>query len=315
MMIEICMATYCAEKYLAEQLQSIFNQSDQRFRLLVRDNASTDGTIAILKEFSQKFPGRITIIEGKENLGAKGNFSFLANAAKEQYIMFADADDVWLPFKIEQTFNEMKRIEKKWGKACPLLVHTDLKVVDQNLNLLAESFWRYSRLDPQIAQNLHRQLVQNSVTGCTVMVNRALLDLALPIPPTAKMHDWWLALVAGAFGQISIIKTPTMLYRQHGRNDVGAKNRQGFLAIAKEIKRGMSASSRLDLKEHLVEKYRQAASFLSRYQAMLNSKQILMLEAFVSLEHCSWWNKRWLIFKHQFFENTLIRNAGMLLLI
>jgi len=139
-MIEIMMATYNAQEYLLPQLQSIFAQTDQSFHLTIRDNCSLDATVKIIQEFSTKYPGRITLIQGKENLGAKGNFAYLSQAARGDYVMFSDADDVWLPQKVEKTFAEMKKQEQIWGKETPLLVHTDLKVVDRNLKVVDESF-------------------------------------------------------------------------------------------------------------------------------------------------------------------------------
>jgi len=78
------------------------------------------------------------------------------------------------------------------------------------------------------ANELNRLIVQNSVTGCALMVNRALLDRANPIPLEAVMHDWWLALVACAFGHIAIVSEPTMLYRQHDKNQLGARKHKGI---------------------------------------------------------------------------------------
>ena len=137
--------------------------------------------------------------------------------------MFCDQDDVWFPDKIAVTLGKMQELEGRHGGERPLLVHTDMKVADGNLRVVADSLWRYQKSDPVRGEALNRLLVQNCATGCSMMINRALCDLALPIPAEAMMHDWWLVLVAAAFGTIGHCAEPTLLYRQHGANDVGAK--------------------------------------------------------------------------------------------
>jgi hypothetical protein len=81
---------------------------------------------------------------------------------------------------------------------------------------------RYQGLKP-LRNSFGRLLVSNTVTGCTALCNEALLMRALPVPAQAVMHDWWLALVAGAFGRLSYIDAPLLQYRQHGANTIGAK--------------------------------------------------------------------------------------------
>ena len=103
----------------------------------------------------------------------------------------------------------------------PVLAHTDLVVVDENLHTIAPSFWSYSNLNPYCGSRLNRLLIQNVVTGSATMINRALARLASPIPQGAVLHDWWLALVASALGRIEAIPEKTVLYRQHGRNCAG----------------------------------------------------------------------------------------------
>ncbi len=164
-----------------------------------------------------------------QNLGACGNFSRLLEQADAPYVMFCDQDDVWLPDKIEITLAAMRELERQHGAETPLLVHTDLMVVDERLNRLGKSLWLFQCTEPQRLTKLNRLLMQNFATGCTVMINRALRDLAVPVPAEALMYDWWLALVATAFGRVAAVEDPTVLYRQHGRNDTGA-TRWSFLA-------------------------------------------------------------------------------------
>jgi hypothetical protein len=116
----------------------------------------------------------------------------------------------------------MQHLEERTGEgAC--VVHSDLVVVDEALNVIHPSFVRHQRFDPGNC-TADMLLSINQVTGCAMMVNRALLQAALPLPAAAVMHDWWCALLAGS-GHRSFLDEPLVLYRQHGANQLGAKGR------------------------------------------------------------------------------------------
>lgn len=101
--------------------------------------------------------------------------------------------------KIERTLFAMEKAEEQAGKETPVLVHTDLTVVDEDLRVLASSY-RHTVNGNWQRTALHWELAQNTVTGCTAMYNRALGDLLQDEPSFFVMHDWWLALTASAFG-------------------------------------------------------------------------------------------------------------------
>ena len=219
-------------------------------RLLVRDDRSSDGTLPLLRRLASRESGRIVILndlarEGKRGqapfvrstlravpangacplfprLGACRTFGELLEDSDADYMALCDQDDVWLPGRIAKPLERVRAVEREQGAATPILAHTDLAVVDENLDTIAPSFWAYRHLDPYRGSELNRLLVQNVVTGCTTIINRALARLACPIPESVPMHDWWLALVASAFGRIETVPEATVLYRQHGNNSVGA---------------------------------------------------------------------------------------------
>ena len=117
----------------------------------------------------------------------------------------------------------MAEVEARRGPSVPVLVHTDLRLVDKTLAVLKPSFAAYQRIRPGVAEPLANLLLQNFVTGCTVAANRSLVRMACPLPREAIMHDWWLALCAAAAGEIAYLRTPTVSYRQHSANVVGAR--------------------------------------------------------------------------------------------
>jgi glycosyltransferase involved in cell wall biosynthesis len=228
MLVDVLLATYNGSRYLENQLDSIFAQTHQSFRVLVSDDGSSDATVAILAEYQQRFGERLIIVPNiAPGRGVVRNFENLMRSSLEdghsKWVFFCDQDDVWLPQKIECMLAEMMRLEALDGERIPCLVHSDLVVVDESLKVICPSFAKHQRMDPGNCSPLSLLSV-NQVTGCAMMVNRALLKIALPLPCETIMHDWWCGLISGS-GRRFFIKTPLTLYRQHGFNQIGAKNR------------------------------------------------------------------------------------------
>lgn len=313
--IDILMAVYNNEDYLLEQLRSLMNQTYSHFRVIIRDDCSSDHSIEIIKNFSRQYPNKIFLIKGKENLGARGNFATLMKEATADYILFCDADDIWLPTKIEESLSLMLKNEKIYGKNTPLLIHTDLSVVDKHLHLLNSSFWNYSKLRPHAAHSLNRLLAHNVVTGCTMLINRSLLEQATPIPQEAIMHDWWIALVASAFGHIDALAKPTMLYRQHGKNDIGAKNWKSLATYWKYVRKVYQSNGRQELRQKLSKTMDQASQFLHCYETHLTQEKRQVVQNYANLKSMNALKRRHVFFKYGYFKNTFAKNVGMLFLL
>lgn len=118
----------------------------------------------------------------------------------------------------------MKKLEQRYGSDRPLLVHSDLTVVDSSLQVLHDSMFQSQHMIPFEGDEAWRRLlVQNFVTGCTILINRKAAKEVLPFPKHIVMHDWWLATVVAIMGHIGFVAAPTIYYRQHGKNSVGSK--------------------------------------------------------------------------------------------
>lgn len=299
--IDILLATYCGQQFLESQIDSILAQSHKDFRILVRDDDSKDNTRLILEEVAQR-DSRIHVLPSAERLGVCGNFSRLMTYAQADYIAFADQDDIWMSNKLALSLSKMKQLEQQHGRRTPLLVHTDLQVVGNDLSHIDHSFWHYANLNPYHAQHFNKLLVQNVVTGCSMLFNRHLLELATPIPSEAIMHDWWLALVAAGFGKAGIEPVPTLLYRQHSQNVLGAQRFGLWTALKtwkERLKKG-SADYRL-----------QAEAFHNRYASMLAPKEKHLLEVYLSLPHYTYLKRRYLMIRHAFYKCGFWRNCAM----
>ncbi|WP_284213076.1 glycosyltransferase family 2 protein [Comamonas jiangduensis] len=230
--IEILMATYNGEKYLEAQIESILSQSYNNWQLIIHDDGSSDGTLEILNRYCNKFPEKIKIIHDDIRTGgAKNNFFHLLKHATAKYLMFSDQDDIWLPNKIELSLEKILSIN---NQDQAILLFTDLKVVDKNLKVISESMITYQRL--KVPKTIYDAAAHNAVTGCTVMFNNALLK-KLTFPSEALMHDWWLCIETFKNnGRVVFLDAPTILYRQHDNNTIGAK-KHNLSSILLKIKK------------------------------------------------------------------------------
>lgn len=310
--VAICMATYNGETYIEEQIASILKQTYTNWVLFIRDDHSRDGTVEAIRGFIARYSDKIILIEDGTLKGgsAKQNFASILQWVTEhydfQYFMFSDQDDVWLGEKIEKTMAAMKKNENSPDQ--PLLVHTDLKVVDQDLQVLGESFFQYRALNPEV-KDLRHLLIQNNITGCTMLWNKALNDLIDIGDEAVAMHDWWITLTACVFGKIVCLKEATVLYRQHGSNVVGATkvNSLGF------IKKRLSNLSHVRKTLHMAVD--QAGLFLGQNREELPSETQRILRIFSELYTKNKLIRMATVWKESFLKQGLLQIIGELIFI
>lgn len=301
-MVTVLLAVFSGEKYLREQIESILNQTVSDIKIVIRDDGSTDSSPQIIDNYAQKYPEKIFVLSGAPTGSAAANFGEMLKAVDDDYIMFSDQDDVWFPDKVRKTLDLMLKTENGENDI-PALVHTNLVVTDSRLKVISDSFFDYQKIYPEDL-SLNRLLVQNYVTGCTVMINRALKNRALPIPEGAAMHDWWLALSASAFGRIATENEPTIYYRQHSGNQVGAKAGGGLSLFVRKIKTFGK------IKEDYTATYRQAAFMLAAYKDILDVDNKKILEEYLKLQTCGRIEKIKIINRYNFKKSTKLRVLG-----
>ena len=298
--IAILLATYNGEKYLKEQLDSIIKQSCNYWELFVHDDGSTDSTCVILQSYLERYPDRIHIIEGPATGSAKNNFFFLMNSVDAPYVMFSDQDDIWHPNKIEKTFAEMQSTEQELDSDVPILVFSELRVVDENLNTICPTLSEYQKLDCS-RTSLNKLLLQNVVTGCTVMINRSLLNFARTSDTDGIiMHDWWCALIASKFGVLSFFEEPLIDYRQHQGNSIGALNVNSPEYVKSRLSHGDK------IKKDLLDTRTQAARLAQSFDDEL-ANEYSNLESKSKLS-------RWVFYaKSDMWKNGFARNLALLM--
>lgn len=279
--VTILLAAYKGKGYAGAMIDSILAQDCDDWELILSDDGTDTETL--LAEYAARFPERIHLhVSGRRFGSAQKHFLYLMQQfGTADYLMFCDQDDVWHPDKVRKTLLTMQKAEQEareeTGERLPVLVHTDLRVVDGNLQPIDESFMHYSRLDGSRLA-LNELLIQNVVTGCTLMINRPLTALALEGAGQEKMlmHDWWIALCAAAFGRSVFLPEATIDYRQHGGNVVGAKSPLNPAYLKSRLSGGA-------IKKALDDTSAQAEAFLAVYGDRLNSEQKELVSAYAKL--------------------------------
>ncbi|HGK7124283.1 TPA: glycosyltransferase family 2 protein [Streptococcus agalactiae] len=305
MKVNILMATYNGEKFLAQQIESIQKQTFKEWNLLIRDDGSSDKTCDIIRNFTAK-DSRIRFINENEhhNLGVIKSFFTLVNYEVVDFYFFSDQDDVWLPEKLSVSLEAAKHK----ASDVPLLVYTDLKVVNQELNILQDSMIR--------AQSHHAnttllpELTENTVTGGTMMINHALAEKWFT-PNDILMHDWFLALLAASLGEIIYLDLPTQLYRQHDNNVLGARTMDKRFKILREGPK--SIFTRYWKLIH--DSQKQASLIVDKYGDIMTANDLELIKCFIKIDKQPFMTRlRWLWkygysknqFKHQVVFKWLI---------
>jgi glycosyltransferase involved in cell wall biosynthesis len=275
--VEVLLATYNGERFLREQIDSILTQDYVNLRVLARDDGSSDATVNMLNEYAERLPNRFRVMPSSPGTGSpKDNFLMLMRASSAQYICFSDQDDIWMPDKVSRTKQAMDELESRWGADTPLLVFTDARVVDDQLRILHESFWSHEKIEPDRIHHLALLLGRSVVTGCTMLLNRPLLELSFAMPSEASMHDRWIGLLACAIGKACAVDAQTLLYRQHDRNVAGIEKRT--MSLPELFRRLVKREAR---QTQWAISQRQAEAFLRTYSAKLSPKDRDMLGAYL----------------------------------
>ena len=303
--IDVLLATYNGEKYIAEQIESIlinfYKVPEYDCRILISDDCSTDKTVEIILELS-KSDNRITLIDANKKGGVKENFSYLMKSSNADYMFFCDQDDFWLPSKIELFIHKFISLENEYSG--PLLIHSDLCVTNGMLSPKSESMFKYQNLNSNPTFN--ELIVSNSVTGCVMACNKALLEIANESSISESiMHDWYLGLIAKHFGRIIFIDNSLILYRQHGGNQVGAKS----FKLSEVLKISKMKYNYLKAKESIINTQDQTRLFLKDFSKKIDADRLKSLIQFSESEDTSTLNRLSLFFYHGFKKKGFIRNV------
>lgn len=217
MSVGIALATYNGEAYLSDMLDSIENQTYSHFMIHVCDDGSSDNTLDIIRKHNLFVKNKIQIHLTSGGNGAMKNFRRALSYCAEDFIALCDQDDYWVAEKLE------KMIKKTEGKdtEIPILVFSDLQIVDGSLKEIHSSFFSNSSKN-SLCQKPQDFVINNHIPGCAMLFNNAAKKCFEPIPDNVKMHDWWIAFMISFFGEIAYLDDSLIKYRQHSNNTIGA---------------------------------------------------------------------------------------------
>jgi glycosyltransferase involved in cell wall biosynthesis len=218
--LELLLPTYNGSRYLPELLESLCHQTFSDFSLLTYDDGSNDDTIAIVNKYSDRL--RIERVPNPtgNNIGAVKSFSLLMDRTSAECIMFCDQDDIWENTKIEMGITKLAESVKQYGDV-PMVIFSDLSLISGSGKDLKTSFLGSMGFNPAALDDPYYLAFRNPAPGCSMTVNKALIDAALPLQTAALMHDWWLMLSASLTGKIIFIDSKLIRYRVHQSNALG----------------------------------------------------------------------------------------------
>jgi len=264
--VEVLLSTHNGERYIATQLASILSQLHTDIRVVVRDDASTDRTVALVQAIAAEDP-RVRLIAGSR-LGWAGSFmALLASSGEARWLAFSDQDDVWLPDKLTRAVTALAPLDDHR----PALYGSAMLHVSDELRWLSET-------PPPRRVSFENALVQNVVAGCTMVFNRAARALCLERVPRPAVHDWWLYLVTTAFGTVIFDHSVTVLHRVHAGNATAVPLWGHWL-------RRVATHLRLPPDRR---PSRIVRDFYETYGDRLNGEQRAMVEELLALHGVSW---------------------------
>lgn len=259
--VSVALCTRNGARYLPEQVRSICAQTPLPREIVLSDDGSTDDTLAVVRDTLAQcgVADRIElrVFSNLPPLGVTRNFEQAVRACRHELIALCDQDDVWHPGRLARMVAQFE------ARPELLLLHTDARLVDGDLKPLGSTLFHALEVQPAELSAIGQGeafgvlLRRNLVTGATTVFRRSLLDTALPFAPE-WVHDEWLAAVAAAIGRMDVLPEPTIDYRQHASNQIGARRLSLSEKVAKAFaERGDKHVARLRRAEALLQRLQQ----------------------------------------------------------
>lgn len=303
-MVQILLATYNGECFVKEQIESLMKQTYNNIQVIVRDDGSSDETVNILNKLKTIYSDKLFIVKDKKKCGSsKSNFMQLLKHATADYVMFCDQDDFWFSEKVHTTLKAMKKYEEL-NPEKPVLIYSNYEETDSQLIPIKSNKKNNQIYNEHL--DVNHLLVQNYVTGCTMMINKLLYQNTLEYRDEMLMHDWWIALYAATFGKIIHIQDVLMYYRQHQNNVVGAINVRSLSYI---IRKALDNNTKNSMQAYL----RQADAFYKLYENSMSLYNKKIYKEFLNIITYGKLKRVLLLLKRKYLKSTLMRIIGQVL--
>jgi glycosyltransferase involved in cell wall biosynthesis len=288
--VEVLLSTHNGEQHIVNQIASVLTQTHERLSIRVRDDGSSDRTVAIVRELAAA-NRRLHVTDGPWVGSSRSFLTLLAASSPDaRFVAFCDQDDVWLPDKLARAVAELEPFDDRPALYASAMLH----VCDRLRPLAATARPR--------AIDFRNALVQNVLPGCTIVLNRAAKSLCLELPTAPPMYDWWLYLVVAAFGTVVYDAEVTVLHRVHGRNAT-------ITNLWRHLPRRVIAHLRLRPRRHLSA---MAHEFLRLFGDRLDADKRAIVERLVEARGATWrarvsYARSPVVFRHTAVDDAILR--------
>ncbi len=258
--VSVIMSTYNGERFVAEQLNSILNQTYSNIEIIVRDDGSKDNTVNIIKEYQKKY-SNIKLYEG-ENLGFIKSFFELLKLTESDYYAYADQDDVWIENKIELAVNLLDNLDD----SKPNMAFGNSDYYDENMKFISSG--------PKNKKFSFLTALFACVTqGMTMTVNKKTRDMIIEnMPKSCFFHDWWTYLLCIGMGNVAYTNETVVKYRRRKEN--ATSEGQGYLRLLIwRIKNLLFKDGMRDIKQQMI-------NFKDYYYYQLSDENKKILDLF-----------------------------------
>jgi glycosyltransferase involved in cell wall biosynthesis len=290
-MIDILLATFNGGKFIENQLLSIISQTHKDWRLIIHDDGSSDDTLLILKKY-QKIDSRIFIVDDDIICrSASKNFLHLLSYSASAHIIFCDQDDIWLESKLQILFDSIKTIDGPAAVYCNAFGYNGVGITKAKVSLFERD-------------SLENSLFLNSgIQGCSLMFNKALLDMLLDFPSFIVMHDHYITMGAVSFAKLKYVDLSLMLYRQHDGNVTG----NIALSLSDRIHNFFNRDNAILDRKH----YEANKSFYIKFEDKFTAHQKEIFQVYLQFPQMNFVKKIYVLLKYNFS----IGNNKMILLL
>lgn len=202
--VSVVIPSYNSAHHITETLESVFNQTYQPREIIVVDDGSTDGTRSML----EKYRDRIIYVYQK-NAGEPAARNTGIRRASGDFIAFLDADDLWLPNKLEL---QMDYFEKRPEVA---LVYTDMKQFDEN-GITHESIKEWLKMSPPSGYVFPQLFAETLFGSGTVVFRKSCVEKVGFFDETffvGSDYEMWLRMAR--YFKFGYVDEPLMMYRHH----------------------------------------------------------------------------------------------------
>ena len=247
MKISVALCTYNGEKYIRQQLESIFLQTMSVTEIVVMDDCSSDSTLQIIHELDRQNPGVLRVFKNDQNVGFLKNFEKALRECSGDYIFFSDQDDVWHSNKVERVISFLDA-SGMWG------VFTNGELIDGDGIKLRKTLFESLDVEGYLSQkvvepDLFAMLSFNSnfVTGATLAVTKEAKQVILPFRTSKNIyHDHFIALKLSAMGKLACLNECLISYRIHQKQQMGmGKNGKTYKSIFSKYKEAIYSDNKV----------------------------------------------------------------------